>query len=266
MFPRLFTIGGFTLHTYGALVATGVAVGVWLSQRLGRKRGLDPGTIIDLGIWMCVAGVLGSKLLLFLEDPHDFFSMATLRAAGVFYGGFLAALGTFLWFVHRRHLPLLGTADCYVPGLALGHAIGRLGCFAAGCCWGGVCPYPWAVTFTDPYAHDIVGVPLNVPLHPSQLYECAALLVICGILLAVFRRSRFAGQTFASYLMLYGGARFLLEYTRDLSDDPVFFHLLSLSQIVALCLIPAGAAIWILNRNRRPDADPDAKQRSTAHA
>jgi phosphatidylglycerol:prolipoprotein diacylglycerol transferase len=257
MFPKLFTIGGFTLHTYGALVATGVAVGVWLSQRLGRKRGLDPGTIIDLGIWMCVAGVLGSKLLLFLEDPHDFFSLATLRAAGVFYGGFLAATATFLWFVHRRHLPLLGTADCYVPGLALGHAIGRLGCFAAGCCWGSVCPYPWAVTFTNPYAHEIVGVPLNEPLHPAQLYESAALLLICGILLMIFRHSRFAGQTFAAYLMLYGLARFLLEYTRDLSDDPVFFHLLSLSQIVALCLIPAGAAIWILNRNA---------QQTSAHA
>ncbi len=252
MFPRLFTIGGFTLHTYGALVATGVAVGVWMSQRLGRRRGLDSGTIIDLGIWMCVAGVLGSKLLLFLEDPRDFFTMATLRAAGVFYGGFIAAVATFLYFVHRKNLPLLSTADCYVPGLALGHAIGRLGCFAAGCCWGSVCPYPWAVTFRNPYAHEIVGVPLDVPLHPAQLYECAALLAISGILLWTFGRSRFAGQTFAAYLMLYGAARFLLEYTRDLSDDPVFFHLLSLSQIIALCLIPAGAMIWITNRQPRP--------------
>jgi phosphatidylglycerol---prolipoprotein diacylglyceryl transferase len=251
MFPQLFTIGGFTLHTYGALVAAGVAVGVWLAQRLGRSRGLEPGSIIDLGIWMCVAGVLGSKLLMFLEDPRDFFTIATLRAAGVFYGGFLASVAVFLWFVHRRHLPLLSTADCYVPGLALGHAIGRVGCFAAGCCWGSYCPYPWAVKFTDPYAHDIVGVPLNVPLHPAQLYEGAALLAIAGILLAVFRHSSFPGQTFAAYLLLYGGARFLLEYTRDLSDDPVFFQLLSLSQIVALLMIPAGAAIWIFNRKPR---------------
>ena len=248
MFPRLFTIGGFTLHTYGALVAIGVGAGIWLSARLARRRGLDPSAIIDLGVWMCVAGVAGSKLLMFLEDPHDFFTMATLRAAGVFYGGFLAAVGTFVWFVRSRRLPLLSTADCYVPGLALGHAIGRLGCFAAGCCWGRQCALPWAVTFTNPYAHEIVGVPLGAPLHPAQLYESAVLLAISATLLVVFQRSAFDGQAFSAYLVLYGAARFLLEYTRDLSQDPVFFNLVSLSQIIALLLIPAGVAIWMSNR------------------
>lgn len=249
MFPRLFTIGVFTLHTYGVLVAIGVGAGIWLSAKLGPKRGLDSGRIIDLGVWMCIAGVVGSKLLLIIEDPSDIFSWATLRAAGVFYGGFIGAAVVYVWYTRHYRMALLDTGDCYVPGLALGHAIGRLGCFAAGCCWGHVCTLPWAVTFTDPYARQIVGVPLNEPLHPSQLYEFAVLLAICAILLRVFNHSKFAGQTFSLYLMLYGAARFLLEYTRDLSDDPVFFHLLSLSQIIALLLIPIGAAIWMFNRS-----------------
>src|SRR5207248_2484059 len=103
-----------------------------------------------------------------------------------------------------------------------------------------------------PYAAKIVGVPLNVALHPSQLYESAALFAITFILLAVFRRQSAPGQTFSAYLMIYGVARFLLEYTRDLSEDPVFFNLLSLSQIIALCLVAAGGTLWILRKTPRP--------------
>lgn len=248
MFPRLFTIGGFTLHTYGVLVAAGIAAGIWLSARLGRQRGFDPNRMIDLGVWMVVAGVVGSKLLMYAENPSDIFSFAALQAAGVFYGGFLAASGVFIWYTRKHRMPWLITGDCFVPGLALGHAIGRIGCFAAGCCWGHLCPYPWAVTFTNPYAHEVVGVPLNIPLHPAQLYESAALFAICGVLLWIFHRREFPGQTFSAYLMLYGTARFLLEYTRDLSDDPVVLKVFSLSQVIALALVAAGATLWLRRR------------------
>jgi phosphatidylglycerol:prolipoprotein diacylglycerol transferase len=249
MFPRLFSFGGYTLHTYGVLVAIGIAAGVWLSARLGKTRGFDPNRIVDLGVWMVVAGVVGSKLLMYAENPSEIFSFASLQAAGVFYGGFLAASGVFLWYTHHYKMAWLATGDCFVPGLALGHAIGRIGCFAAGCCWGHACSYPWAVTFTDPYANKVVGVPLNIPLHPSQLYESATLFAICGVLLWIFHRRGFAGQTFSAYLVLYGIARFLLEYTRDLSEDPVFLHLLSLSQIIALGLVAAGVALWVSRRH-----------------
>jgi phosphatidylglycerol:prolipoprotein diacylglycerol transferase len=258
MFPRLISIGGFTLHTYGVLVATGIAAGVWLSARLGKQRGFDPNRMVDLGVWMVVAGVVGSKLLMYAENPSEVFSLASLQAAGVFYGGFLAAAGVFLWYTHKYRMPWLATGDCFVPGLALGHAIGRIGCFAAGCCWGHACPYPWAVTFTDPYANKVVGVPLNVPLHPSQLYESAALFAICGVLLWIFHRrdssAQPAGQTFAAYLMLYGAARFLLEYTRDLSEDPVILNLFSLSQVIALALVVAGATLWVSRRTSPQNA------------
>ncbi len=254
MFPRLFTIGGFTLHTYGVLVACGIGVGIWLSARLGRQRGFHPDRIIDLGVQMVIAGVVGSKLLMYIENPSEIFSLAALQAAGVFYGGFLAAVAVFIWYTRRHHMNWLDTGDCFVPGLALGHAIGRLGCFAAGCCWGHVCNLPWAVTFHDPYANKIVGVPLDVPLHPSQLYEAAALLGITGILLAAFKRQSAPGQTFSAYLMLYGVARFLLEYTRDLSEEPVLLHLLSLSQIVAILITIAGATLWMTRRASRIEA------------
>src|SRR5437016_84029 len=194
MFPRLFTLGGFTLHTYGVLVATGIAVGIWLSARLGVRRGLQKDRMIDLGIWMVVAGVAGSKLLMYIENPHEILSLASLQAAGVFYGGFIAAVGVFLWFTRHYKMPLLDTGDSFVPGLALGHAIGRLGCFAAGCCWGIQAQLPWSVTFTNPRAHDLVGVPLGVPLHPTQLYESLGELMIFAVLYLRFLRPHREGS------------------------------------------------------------------------
>src|SRR5271169_2401380 len=100
MFPRLFSFGGYTLHTYGVLVAAGIAAGLWLSARLGRERGFDPSRMVDLGVWMVVAGVVGSKLLMYAENPSEIFSWASLQAAGVFYGGFLTSVAVFLWYTH----------------------------------------------------------------------------------------------------------------------------------------------------------------------
>lgn len=252
MFPRLLQIGGFTLHTYGLLVALGFGAGLWMAIRLGRRRGLPADRLFDLGIYVALAAVAGSKLLLIVEDwkyynthPGEIFSMATLQAAGVFYGGFLAALATAVWYVRKHGLPFLEIADAFVPGVALGHAIGRWGCFASGCCWGRECHLPWAVTFTDPYANQLVGVPLNVPMHPAQLYESAALLVIFGILLFMAGRRSFPGQLLSLYLMLYGVARFLLEYTRDRAGTAMPLGLVSLSQLIALLMIPAGLVVWI---------------------
>ncbi len=125
-----------------------------------------------------MAGILGAKLLMILvdlpeyaRDPSMLFSMATLQAAGIFYGGLLLALITAFFYMRSKRLPMLATADVLAPGIALGHSIGRLGCFAAGCCWGRPTNLPWAVTFHKPEAHDLVGVPLgsrSIPLSSTN--------------------------------------------------------------------------------------------------
>lgn len=251
MFPRVFQLGGFTLHTYGLLVVLGYGTGLWLATRQARRTGLDPNRILDLGIFMALAAVLGSKAMMLLEDwkyysanPGSIFSLATLQAAGVFYGGFLGALLAAAWYIRRHRMPFLQTADAFVPGLLLGHAIGRMGCFAAGCCWGRPTGVPWAITFTDPYAHDLVGVPLGIPLHPAQLYEVAALLVLFAIVWSIARHRPFPGQLLSLYLILYGVARFGLEFARDRSGSQMPFGLLSLSQLIAVLMAPAGVWLW----------------------
>lgn len=256
MHPKLFTVGHFVLHSYGVLVALAFAAGLWVAIRLARSRGQDPNRIFDLGIYTALAGMVGSKLLMLIEDGGYYAAHpgailpATLQAGGVFYGGFLTAVAMAAWYMRRHDLPFLETSDAFAPGVALGHAIGRLGCFAAGCCWGSPTGLPWAVTFKDLYAGQLVGVPLGIPLHPAQLYEFLALLLIFGVLLAVWKRRSFEGQVLSMYLILYGAARFGLEFTRDRSGSSLPLGLVSVSQFIALLMVPAGLALW-LGRSRR---------------
>jgi len=178
MFPRLFHIGSFSLPTYGALVALAFLAALWMASRFAKKRGLDSEKIVNLGVYCALTGMLGAKLLMIALDPEyrknpmEIFSMATLQSAGIFFGGFALAL-IFAWFYMKKQgLPVWPTADIFAPGLALGHGIGRIGCFAAGCCWGKPTHLPWAVTFTS--QDTTTGVPLGIPLHPTQLYEAFA--------------------------------------------------------------------------------------------
>jgi phosphatidylglycerol:prolipoprotein diacylglycerol transferase len=189
MLPYLFTLFGFHFPTYGLLVAIAFLVALALTAKLARRANLDSETILNLGIYCAMTGIAGAKLMMILvdlpeyaRDPRLLFSLATLQAAGIFYGGLVAALIMAFFYMRRKDLPMLATADVLAPGIALGHSIGRLGCFAAGCCWGAQCERPWAVTFTRPEAHELVGVPLGVPLHPTQIYEAIAEAVIFLIL------------------------------------------------------------------------------------
>ena len=143
MYPQLFHYGRFFLPTYGLLVATGVLIGMWISVRNAERIGLDGEKAWNLGILVVLCGIIGSKILYILNDwgeysahPSEIFSVSTLQAGGVFSGGLLAAFLAAAWYVRKRHMPALRTCDAFAPGLALGHAIGRVGCFAAGCCYG----------------------------------------------------------------------------------------------------------------------------------
>ena len=182
--------------------------------RLATKAGLNADAVTNLGVYCALAAIVGAKIMLLIVEPGDFFSWATLQAGGVFYGGLIAALAVAWWYMRKTKLPPLKTADVFAPAIALGHGIGRLGCFSAGCCWGVECHLPWAVTFRNPVAHDLVGVPLNTPLHPTQLYESAAEFLIFGILFWRIRRPHQTGAVISLYLLLYSTARFIVEFFR----------------------------------------------------
>ena len=193
MYPELFSIGPITIYTYGVLLAVSYLLGLWLAMRRARKWGLDANRILDLGIYIIIAALVGAKLLLLVVDfdqfsrsPAELLTLA--RSGGVFYGGLILAVIVGFWYVSRHRLPFWTTCDVFAPGIALGHVTGRLGCLAAGCCYGRPADVPWAITFTSPLAAANVGTPLGIPLHPTQIYEAGAELLILGllILLATF--------------------------------------------------------------------------------
>src|SRR3954447_5359666 len=218
MYPRLFEAGPITVYTYGVLLAAAYLLGLQLARVRAKARGLDANRVLDLGIYIIIAALIGAKLLLLVTDFKTFSSnprelLTLARAGGVFYGGLILAVIVALLYIRKVGLPLWTTTDVFAPGIALGHVVGRFGCLFAGCCFGKPTTLPWGITFTDPFAATNVGTPLGIPLHPTQLYEAAAEFVILMLLLATERRGKpFAGRTFWLYMLLYGISRFIIEF------------------------------------------------------
>jgi len=243
-------LGRFFLPTYGLLVSLGVLLGLWISVRNSERLGIDGEKAWNLGILVVLCGIVGSKVLYVINEgmsPREIFSVSTLQAGGVFSGGLLAAMVAAAWYVRKHHMPALGTCDAFAPGLALGHAIGRIGCFAAGCCYGKPTHHFWGITFTNPLANAITGTPLNIPLEPTQLFESAVELANFFLLMWLLKRRKFDGQVFGAFMFIYGTARFFLEYLRD---DPgrgsVFGGAMSGTQLIAIGLVIGGGLIWWL--------------------
>lgn len=262
MFPKIFEIGGFFLPAYGVMVAAGFLVALWLTGKLAKQAGLDPERVSNIAIYGALAGLLGAKLLMFVVDfdyyasrPGEIFTFATLQAGGIFYGGLLCALATGYWLMKKHSLPIAATLDLYGPGLALGQAIGRIGCFAAGCCWGDHCERPWAVTFTSPDAMQVTGVPLNVPMHPTQLYETFTGLVVFVIVYRAILKPHTPGSIIGLYLVLSALARFTVEFFRYHQQPNPFAGPLSTAQWISIALAMLGT--WLLMAARRaPAAKP----------
>ncbi len=268
MYPQLFEFYGVSIYTYGLMLVAAYLVGLRVAVTRGRTRGLNDARVMDLGILVIVGALVGAKLLLFVVEfdhilAEPAFAWTLLRSAGVFYGGLIVALGAAFWFMRRHRMPLWTTCDAFAPGIALGQAVGRVGCLLAGCCYGHPTDLPWGITFTNPIAAANVGTPLDVALHPTQLYESVATLLILGILLLSERRGRmFPGQLFWSYLLLYPLARFAIEFFRG---DPrgTVLDLVSTSQFVSLLLIPISIAM-LIRLGRTPGGG--SPRRAAAHA
>lgn len=269
MHPILFEIGGFPVYTYGVLLAAAYLLGLQFALIRARARGLDGNRVMDLGIWIIISALVGAKLLLLIVDFDTFRRnpgelVTLMRSGGVFYGGLIAAVVVAIWYLRRHRLPVWSVTDAFAPGIALGHVIGRMGCFFAGCCFGRATDVPWAVTFTNRYAAENVGTPLNVPIHPTQLYEAGAELVILMVLLVMERRGRsFPGRTFWGYLLLYGITRFIIEFYRG--DARGMVGDLSTSQFVSVILVPLSIVmLFVLSRRAAPDPRAGAERARAA--
>jgi phosphatidylglycerol:prolipoprotein diacylglycerol transferase len=266
MYPRLFELGPITVYTYGLLLALAYLGGLQFALVRGRQRGLDPSRVMDLGIWIIVSALIGAKALLllvdwrhFTENPRELLSLA--QSGGVFYGGLLVAVPVAFWFMWRHRMPIWTVCDAFAPGIAFGHVVGRIGCLMAGCCYGVETHVPWAVTFTDPFAHANAGTPLDIPLHPTQLYEAGAELLILTLLLATERRGRpFAGRTFWTYMCLYGITRFIIEIYRGDPRGFVFGGMLSTSQFISVLLVPLSLIMLAILSRGAPSPDTAERQ------
>lgn len=213
-------------------------------SRLGRRRGLDSGQLIDFSTWMIITGLLGAKLLMiisnadfYFQNPGQIFSWGTLQAGGAFYGGFFAALFFAVYYIRVNRMPMGKTLDVFAPALALGHAVGRLGCFAAGCDYGKPTQSILGVAYNNPISHDLTGVPLGLRVHPTQLYEAAGNMLIFFGLLLVLRWKVREGSVFLWYLLSYGALRFTVEIFRgDPGRGSYFGGLLSLPQLMSIAV------------------------------
>jgi len=259
MYPEIFHIGSFPINTYGVFLAIAFLCGILVTVKLAERDGLPRQKIYDLSLWMLLAGLIGSKILMlftepeYRENPMQLVSLDFLRSGGVWYGGLLGGVLVGYLLMKRYQLPWWKTADAFAPGLAVGNFFGRQGCFAAGCCWGKPTTLPWGVKFTE-QGHQITGVPTDTYLHPTQLYESFAMLLVFFFLFWLHKRKRFSGQVILAYALLYSVIRFAIEFVRD---DPRGDILglttltgLSTSQLISI-VIGTCALILLVVRRRR---------------
>ncbi|HEX8695158.1 MAG TPA: prolipoprotein diacylglyceryl transferase [Longimicrobium sp.] len=259
MFPILFKVGGFTVTSFGVMMALAFITGAWISAAELKRKGENPEHAWDLAGWAAIFGILGSKLYyLVLHWPETLANprAAILSRSGlVWYGGFILAALVVAWRVHRLKLPVWKFADAIAPGLALGYAVGRIGCFLVGDDYGRPTTLPWGVAFprgappsTADNLRDFgVDIPATVPgdqvfaVHPTQLYETGLSLVIFFILWRLRPRWATPGTLFFVWVALAGAERFIVEIFR--AKDDRFLGVFSVAQLISLLLIAGGALV-----------------------
>ncbi len=253
MHPVLFQILGKEIYSYGILAASGFLCAIFTWLWLARRQTRPPGFAADLGFWLMTSGIVGSRLAYVIANWSHYraapLEILRIDQGGlIFYGGLLLASATLALFARYHRLPLWHAADFAIPGLAIGHALGRVGCFLNGCCYG------------RPAGDHLCGIvyppicePGNlfagIPLYPVQLIESACLLVIWFILLYAYPRRKKDGATFALYLMLYPPCRFFLEYLRG--DERQSLLNIDVAQGTSLALLLIGILLYVFLPRRK---------------
>jgi phosphatidylglycerol:prolipoprotein diacylglycerol transferase len=219
------------------MVAVGALVGLWLFRREVRRSGL-PETAVDAGVIGLLGGMAGAKLLWLFEHlgEEPVTELLLSRGGMSWFGGFAGGVLAGLWFMNRKRLPKMAVLAAATPGLAIGHAIGRIGCFLVGDDYGRPTTLPWAVAFPE-------GLPpTTVPVHPTQLYEAAALIPLALLLLRWRRRGRADRVVLGAYLVLAGALRFAVEFIR-VNERVV--GIFSVAHLASLAAIITGAALLL---------------------
>lgn len=246
MHPILFSVFGKEIYSYGILAALGFLSGMLTWVWLARRETRPPGFAADLGFWLMAGGIVGSRLA-YVVANWSYYRAAPLEIVRIdqggliFYGGFLLASAALVIFARHHRVPVWHLADFAIPALAIGHALGRLGCFLNGCCYGRPADDHFCGIAYPPVCEPGKLFP-GIPLFPVQLIESAALLAIWAVLLFAYPRRKKDGATFALYLLLYPPVRFALEYLRG--DERQSLLALDVAQITSIALFLSGLALF----------------------
>ena len=267
MLPILFTIpkfkigsialGPMPIHSYGVMIVISFLAGMWLVRRRAKLYGFNPDKVLDMGFWGLIAGVIGARIAFILQELPYYLKhkneLYSLQFSGLtsFGGEILAVIAIIVW-ARRNKFGIVPILDLAGPGYVLGYAIGRIGCFLNGCCYGGVCSpnLPWAVKFPDAVGYH----------HPAQLYDTLMNLAALGVLLWAERHRLLPGRLAALTLILHGLARFIYEFWREGTDEQVkqglasstYWGKLPITQghAMALVLIVIGI-VWYVRAGRK---------------
>ncbi len=260
MHPIAFHLGSLPVRWYGVMMALAFFAGLWTATRRARLASISGDIITDVTLWLMVGGIVGARFVYvttywkqqFADQP--FSEIFMIQHGGlVFYGGLIGAMISSAIYVRWKKLPLWKIADILAPSIALGSVFGRVGCLLNGCCYGRACELPWAITFTNPQAREFSGTPLNVPLHPTEIYDALLNLLLYLALAWLFRRKKFDGQIFALYLVGYAICRSVVEFFRgDYPPDHIHAGIFTSAQILSVPILIAGIALVVISSRRRP--------------
>lgn len=242
----LFSIGKFTVHGYGLMIAIGILACIGMATYRAKKYKLDPEAIMDIALWGVAAGFLGAKLLYvivefdtFVKDP-----LSVLGSEGfVVYGGIITGVLAAVLYCKKKNLVFLEYFDLAVPSISLAQGFGRIGCFLAGCCYGRETDSFLGVVFPEGGL-----APAGVKLLPTQLISSAGDFLIMAVLLWYHKRNKCTGNVGVLYMALYGVGRFLIEFLR--SDDRGGIGALSTSQWISLVIVALAGVLFGRNKKR----------------
>ena len=237
MYPILFRLGSLHIYAYGFFIALGFIAGLVLAILTARKEGVPFERVVDIFFYTVFSAILGSRILFVLVNidfyrDHPYHVFKTWEGGLVFYGGLIMAVGISIGYMKWNRLPLWKLTDLFTPPIALGLFLTRIGCFFAGCCYGKETSLPWRVIFKNPNSL----ARLNVPLHPTQLYDAVNGLVLFLFLIWISRRKVFDGQVFWLFILLYSITRFFIEMLRGDPRGFLFGDFISTSQGIGIFL------------------------------
>ena len=257
MYPIAFKLGSLTVHSYGIMIALAFLAGLWTATLRARRENIPGERITDVVTWIMVGSIIGARTV-YVTTWHEEFAgqpwteiFAVWHGGLVYYGGLIGGIIAALLYAWWKKMPVWKMADVLAPSIALGSFFGRAGCLLNGCCYGRQTDLPWAITFTNPLAHELSNTPLNVPLHPTQIYDGLLNLALYFFLAWLFRRKKFDGEIIATYLICYAIIRSIVEVFRG-DYTKLHYHLgLTPAQWISVPIFITGLALAaILSRTK----------------